>query len=150
LKRLDVGWNPITDVGVVHLTLGSSSCGLTELKLHYTGMTDEGVRALVSALEQGALRTLSCLQLSDNEGIADAGAIFLAASIEKGHLKELESLNLVRTGIHTKGATALARAVVVHCPKLRRLYFPSKMKKSAKRLIKKLFAHKQDIYVSFC
>jgi hypothetical protein len=101
-----------------------SSSNLRELNLWNTRMTDKGVSAFVSAVEDGAFRKLSRLTISENRGITDKGAIVLATSIRKGHFKDIQRLSFEWTNIRLKGVIGLVSAVLLHCPKLRFLTIP--------------------------
>lgn len=134
LEKLGFNWNYPTLIGQnvnkVALLINiktipeDSSSILRELVLCNTGMTDEGVSAFVSAVEDGAFRTLSSLDLSFNEKITDRGALILQTSITKGHFKDIQRLAFSRTNIKPKGVVGLLKAVLFGCPNLRYLIIP--------------------------
>ena len=69
-------------------------------------------------MERGALQTLTRLLAFDKK-VTKVPPLIQA--IEAGYLKELSCLSLGLLGISVQGAEALAGAILVGCPKLRRL-----------------------------
>ena len=77
LTKLDLHYSRLTDEGVRRLFTGVGSevlPNLTRLELHMTEVTDEGVHALVDAITNGALPSLEVVLLHGNKGVKGGDA----------------------------------------------------------------------------
>ena len=103
LKYLDLSFTGIKNEGVEAVI---TKAALKSLFLSSNEIGDEGVKALVKALETN--KTLTTLDLRNNK-IKDAGAKALAMSLK--YNTTLTTLNLDSNEIGTEGAIALAEAL---------------------------------------
>ena len=102
LKRLNLGYNNITDEGVKHLAtaLTNTNCTLNTLHLEGNNITDEEVKHLSTALTHTNC-TLNSLDL-DYNNITDEGVKHLATALT--HIScTLNSLDLGDNNITDKG-----------------------------------------------
>ncbi|XP_053144369.1 NACHT, LRR and PYD domains-containing protein 3-like isoform X1 [Hemicordylus capensis] len=110
LTRLDLGGNPLDDLGVSHLCekLMDSCCQLQALRLHHCGLTAAVCKDLASVLETS--ETLVELGLGDNQ-LGDEGVRQLCPALRKPHCK-LQRLALTMHGLNatTKKKLHAARA----------------------------------------
>jgi Ran GTPase-activating protein (RanGAP) involved in mRNA processing and transport len=102
LGRLMLGYNHLTDAGVIALAQQPALASLHTLHLQQCELSAEACRALATS---PYLRGLEQLSLNHNI-IRDAGAAWLA----DGEWPALRSLELWRCGVSDAGARALARA----------------------------------------
>jgi hypothetical protein len=105
----------------------SSPLVMNELALMNIGMNDENVLDLVCMLEEGPsspLRMLKHLDIDCNDAVGKPAALCLVDAITAGHLSMLETFACYDTSIKPKEAKALTVAIVRHCPRMRKVYFP--------------------------
>lgn len=107
LKIVDLGFNRISDKGIVEIARGlESNCTLESLYLSGNEITKEGAKMIAKALKRN--RSLRRLYLSGNE-IGPEGAIALAEMLETN--TTLEVIFLGTNCIGDRGVEALARVV---------------------------------------
>ncbi|XP_072319536.1 NACHT, LRR and PYD domains-containing protein 14-like [Eucyclogobius newberryi] len=109
LRKLDLGFNSITDRGVESLVLGLSDqdCRLMSLRLHGCELTSSACEPLASALK--LCPKLKELDLSCNS-IGDVGLKHLARGLESPKC-QLETLRLSQCNIKKAGGFHLASAL---------------------------------------
>lgn len=97
---------------------------LTVLVLDHVGMSDKGMIALATLIDQGRVEQLTDLNLTESECETDRGVGALAQAIETRGLPMLENLNLSSFNVEkvaVQGISDIAKALLKHCPRLRRI-----------------------------
>ena len=134
-----------TEKGLSHLLeAAGDSLALEELDLSGVKIGNAHVKLFFRAMERGALQTLTQLTLGFDKKVTKLPALIQA--IEAGHLKELSCLSLGLSGISVQGAEALAGAILVGCPKLRR-WALGYIEEEAVSVMQRVLAGRQGIKV---
>lgn len=148
LQHVGLGSHPVGGGAVVQLmeSFKVANLSLTHLGLARTGLNDEDLAAFAAASEGGGMRgSLKYVDMLGNVEITDVGAMRLSVAIEEGYLKESESLELGQSSIQAEGASALVNALLMQCPKLKRVSFPSGIAEPARLAMKEIVGNKFKI-----
>mmetsp|Transcript_24623 Transcript_24623/g.36900 ORF Transcript_24623/g.36900 Transcript_24623/m.36900 type:complete len:286 (+) Transcript_24623:38-895(+) len=112
IVELDVGCNMIGDEGAEEICsmLNNTGCPISILNLAGNFINDEGIKCIASEIIQKGHKTLTTLDLSENE-FGDLGAMYLAESIRSSSCN-LVSLDLAHNPVSQSGMQTLLAALL--------------------------------------